>query len=150
MQLWMLVPREERLVIAEQFLMSRTGITEVRDMTVISDGHSETDLQAINVETMRAFVGEPEDSELSFSRLWELTCAKAFSIVHPPVLEVRSREDGGTVFYDDKGLSPEAAVEIAALADDTVTEVVIEEKVTISNPKTKSHGTTKAKGTKPA
>lgn len=83
-QLWMLVSPAERLVIAASFTLPRSGITEIRDQDVVTDGYTIDDLQHLTAERMAEWVGEPADTELSFSRLWELTVAKAHSIVMPP------------------------------------------------------------------
>lgn len=79
--LWMLVPREERAVIARDFDIVATGVTEVRDQTVLSDGFTYDDLGKLTVEAMSEYVGSTE----TLPRLWELTVAKARSIVHPVV-----------------------------------------------------------------
>jgi hypothetical protein len=77
--IWMLVPHEERQVLVEAFDLSKSGRTEVRDSDVITDGYTNDDLAAITAERMAAYVGSDEP----FMRLWELTVAKARSIVHP-------------------------------------------------------------------
>lgn len=79
-QLWMLIPRDERMVIVEAFGIERTGITKVYNDTVESDGYTSTDLEALTAERMAEWVG----SDADFPRLWELTVAKARSIVNPP------------------------------------------------------------------
>lgn len=94
-QLWMLVPREERLRLAEVFELGKTGITEVRDQEVVTDGYNADDLSVITAERMASYVG----SEESFPRLWELTVAKAKHEVHPPVGKLES-EGGGLVIRD--------------------------------------------------
>lgn len=94
-QLWMLVPREERLRLAEVFELGKTGITEVRDQEVITDGYNADDLSVITSERMAEYVG----SEESFPRLWELSVAKARSEVNPPVGILES-ENGGIVIKD--------------------------------------------------
>lgn len=83
-QLWMMVSPAERLVIAASFHLTKSGIVEIHDQDVITDGYKTEDLERIGIGTMAAFVGEPTDTDLSFSRLWELTVSKARSIVHPP------------------------------------------------------------------
>lgn len=78
--LWMLVPAAERLVLARDLAVPKSGVTEIRDQEVITDGHTNEDLANITAEHMAAYVG----SEDTFARLWELSVAKARSEVHPP------------------------------------------------------------------
>lgn len=76
----------------------RSGVSEVRDQTVISDGHTYEDLLAITHERMNEYIG----SEETFARAWEITVAKAYSELHPPIgvikgnvedSEIQSNED---------------------------------------------------------
>lgn len=80
--IWMLVPYEERMVLVEHFDITKSGVTEIRNEEVLTDGYTNDDLAAITAERMAAFVG----SEEPFMRLWELTVAKAHSIVNPPAI----------------------------------------------------------------
>lgn len=80
--LWMQVPAEERKILAEVFNLEKTGIAEIRDQSVISDGHSNDDLLLITKDKMEAFIGSEAEN---FARAWELTVAKARSIVNPPI-----------------------------------------------------------------
>lgn len=79
--LWMVLPVEERAVLAEAFGLVRNGISEIRNEEVISDGYSADDLARITKQGMEEWVGAPEES---FSRLWELTVAKARYVLNPP------------------------------------------------------------------
>ncbi len=90
-QQWMLQPRDIRLHLAKVFDIPRTGISEIRDQDVISDGHTIENLSAITLEKMCAYVG----SEETFGRAWELTCAKAHSELHPPVGIIQDTEEKG-------------------------------------------------------
>lgn len=83
-QHWIDLPKDTRLKLAEVFGIERTGPTEVRDQTVISDGYSNSDLSAITLEKMNAYVGSDE----TFSRAWELTLAKVKFELNPPVVVV--------------------------------------------------------------
>jgi hypothetical protein len=56
-RLWLQFPRETRLKLAETFSIPRSSINEVVDQTVISDGYTVTDLNAITIEKMQAFLG---------------------------------------------------------------------------------------------
>lgn len=75
------VPKDLRDYIAKVFGVKQSGITEVRDSTVISDGRTVEDLSVINEETMEAYVGSKE----TFARLWEITISKAKSELYPPI-----------------------------------------------------------------
>lgn len=81
-QLWMLLPREHRAIIADALNLPKTGVSEIRDNEVLSDGYNVEDLSNITIEKMLDFIGGSEDE--SFHRLWELTCAKARYMANPP------------------------------------------------------------------
>lgn len=80
----MLLDKKMRDHIAETFGVKQSGPCEVRDNEVISDGRTLADLSVITKEAMTAYVG----SEETFGRLWEITCAKAYSELNPPVGEI--------------------------------------------------------------
>lgn len=77
---WMHHSKEMRDKIARDFDLSRTGVTEIRDQDVISDGYTVHDLANITLNKMCAYIG----SEETFARAWELTIAKVYSELHPP------------------------------------------------------------------
>lgn len=85
-QAFMLLPREIREHLAPIFGIGRSGITEIRDDQVISDGRTQEDLNAVTAGKMADYVG----SEESFGRLWELSIAKAKHELHPPVGEIKA------------------------------------------------------------
>lgn len=87
-QMWIDLPQETRNHLAKAFDIPRTGITEIRDQTVVSDGHTNTDLEAVTADKMAAYVGSPLGT-LSFSRLWEITLSKVKYELHPPMLEIQ-------------------------------------------------------------
>lgn len=84
-QAFMLLPREIREHLAKVFEIPRTGVTEIRDDQVISDGRTQDDLNTITSAKMADYVG----SEESFGRLWELSIAKAKHELYPPVGEIK-------------------------------------------------------------
>ncbi len=86
-QHWIDLPQATRNHLVKVFNIPLTGITEIRDQTVVSDGHTNSDLQAITLEKMAAYVGSP--ATLSFSRLWEITLSKIKYELNPPVLEIK-------------------------------------------------------------
>ncbi len=79
-QIWMLQPLEIRNHLIRVFDIPRTGAAEIRDDYVVSDGYNYEDLAAVTGEAMATYVG----SEETFSRLWELTVAKAKYELDPP------------------------------------------------------------------
>lgn len=85
-QHWMDLPKEIKDHLIKVFSIPRTGITEIRDQTVVTDGHTNTDLQSITAERMAAYIGSPAD--LAFSRLWEITLSKVKYELHPPAFEI--------------------------------------------------------------
>jgi len=82
---WMKLSREVREKLVHLFGLERTGISEIRDDEVISDGFSDSDLQSITKEKMCEITGLP--CELSFSSLWEVITVKVANDVHPLVTE---------------------------------------------------------------
>lgn len=81
-QLWMLLDKPVRAHLATVFEIPMTGVREIIDDRVISDGYSNTDLQSITLEKMIAYIG----SEETFPRAWEMSCAKANSELNPEVV----------------------------------------------------------------
>lgn len=88
-QLWMMVPKKERDLIAKEFNLSKTGITEVVNEDVITDGYRAEDLAGITIEKMANFIG----SEESYMRSWELTVMKAHSLLNPPEVFIGSPDE---------------------------------------------------------
>lgn len=94
-QQWMLVSREIREHLAVIFHLGRSGITEVHNEQVVTDGRTNEDLSSITAASMAEYTGygadyfekpHPEDQIApSFGRLWELSVAKAHSELNPPV-----------------------------------------------------------------
>lgn len=80
-QQWMIVPRETRERLVSVFNIGKSGITEVHNENVVTDGRTVDDLRAITSDVMAEYVG----SSASFFRLWELSIAKAYSELHSPV-----------------------------------------------------------------
>lgn len=99
-ELWMQIPADERAELVNHFSIPRTGYTEVHDNIVVSDGYSTEDLRVLTPEAMTEYVGS-EINE-SMLRLWELTVAKAHSIVNPPVGTIKPVvvDDGGDIQID--------------------------------------------------
>lgn len=90
---FMHISKEIRDYLALMWKLPRSGITEVRDQDVISDGHTYEDLKHITLERMCEYIGSQE----TFARAWEVTCAKAYSELHPPVGIIRAAEDADEV-----------------------------------------------------
>lgn len=86
----------------------RSGVSEIRDQEVVSDGHTYEDLLVITLDLMNRYIG----SEETFARAWEVTIAKAFSELHPPVGIIQKNVED---------------MDIADIVDDTVTDVEVGE-----------------------
>ena len=82
---WMALPKEVKVHLAKVFGLSPTGITEVRDNTVVSDGYTIDDLRKISRENMCNYIG----SEETFLRAWEITLSKVHTELHPGVIEIK-------------------------------------------------------------
>lgn len=83
-QNWIDLPRDVRARLAQVFGLERTGITEVRDQTVVSDGYTNGDLQGITLDKMNQYIGSVE----TFPRAWEITLMKVKYELHPPTVEI--------------------------------------------------------------
>lgn len=79
--MWLELPRDVRDHLMKVFGVVKTGVAEVRDQTVISDGVTNDDLSVISFEKMTEYVGPAED----FHKLWQITVSKANYELHPPI-----------------------------------------------------------------
>lgn len=93
--MWLSLPRATRDHLIEVFGLERSGVTEIRDQDVVSDGYTIDDLRKISLEKMTEYIG----SEETFSRAWEITLAKVHAELNPPVAEIR-RVDGEPTIVD--------------------------------------------------
>jgi len=80
-QHWIALPKDVRNQLVNIFGLQRTGISEIRDQTVISDGYCNADLEGITKEKMAEYTGFPLTE--SFMHLLEKTLAKVQSDLHP-------------------------------------------------------------------
>lgn len=79
-QMWLEVSKEIREHLAKVFNLTRTGTSEIRNETVISDGYTIEDLGGITAEKMAEYVGYPN----SFHILWAICQKKAELELNPP------------------------------------------------------------------
>lgn len=80
-QHWINLEKPVREHLRKVFSVARSGVTEVRDQTLISDGTNNDDLNAAFTKaTMEAYVGVTE----SFPHLWDLSVSKATMEVFGP------------------------------------------------------------------
>lgn len=79
--MWLELPRDIRDHLTTVFGIVKTGIAEIRDQTVISDGVTNDNLAVISAEKMEEYVGSKEE----FHKLWQLTVSKAKFELHPPI-----------------------------------------------------------------
>jgi len=79
MREWMGLPQEERALLSVAFNMPRSGHTHVQSgvngSTVISDGHTFTDLESISIDLMRSFL-LADNSETDFYKLFDKVLKK--------------------------------------------------------------------------
>lgn len=79
---WINLDKEIREHLRKVFSVARSGITEVRDQTLISDGTTNDDLaKAFTIESLCNYVGSKE----TFARAWEIAVSKAKYEVNPPI-----------------------------------------------------------------
>jgi len=85
-QHWIEYPKDIREHLAKVFNLQRTGISEIRDNTVVSDGYTNDDLRGITQQKMIDYVGSDGD----FNHLWKVSISKAKFELHPPLFEIKS------------------------------------------------------------
>ena len=86
-QNWMILPRDLRRHLALVFKIVPTGITEVKDNVVISDGFTNDNLKLIDAVKMAEYLKVPLDM-YDFAKLWELTLGHANHELHPVVVNM--------------------------------------------------------------
>lgn len=73
-QFWMSLSKETRNKLAVIFSVPKTGVVEVINDTVLTDGHNNTDLEVITLDNLKAYTGQLKGT---FSELWEMAIIKA-------------------------------------------------------------------------
>lgn len=108
-QIWLSLPKETKEELIKVFGIQRTGVTEIVDQRVVSDGYTEKDLEVISLDKMNEYIGSHE----TFVRAWEITLAKIYSELHPPVGEIG--DDGIATVIEEEKVLPinEHAIEYA-------------------------------------
>jgi hypothetical protein len=91
---WMRLPRETRSKLSEMFGLERTGVSEIRDDEVISDGYSDDDLSNITKEKLIGITKLSD--EFSFQSMWELLIAHINPVEIPETIE----SEGETLVFD--------------------------------------------------
>lgn len=116
---WISLSKDVRKHLVGVFNLVATGIAEIRDQEVISDGHSNADLEKITAAKMAEYVGSNE----SFPRLWELTLAKVKYELNPPIIldisKMETKEQEALV----KGLNNQG-IKLEPVMEKTPTEVL--------------------------
>ena len=132
-QVWIALPREVRNKLVEVFCLVPTGVTEIIDQTVKSDGFTNDDLKRISLENMCQYIG----SEETFMRAWEITLAKVHSELHPPVGVIgQMKPSEPEVVADETVAIPEVKQEAEVkLPDESVQKIEITEEQIIDEPK---------------
>jgi len=83
-QQWMSLPKDVKAHLVKAFGLSKSGVTEIRDQDLVSDGYTLDDLRKISREKMCEYIGSDE----TFMRSWEITVAKARAELNPPIGEI--------------------------------------------------------------
>lgn len=83
---WMALKKDVQFHLIKIFGIVRTGVSEIRDQTVVSDGFTVEDLMKISHEKMTEYIG----SEETFMRSWEITLAKVHAELNPPVAIIQN------------------------------------------------------------
>ena len=82
---WIELPTEVRSHLRKVFGLSKSGITEVRDQVLVSDGTTNDDLAvAFTKEKLCEYIGSDE----TFARAWEIAISKAKYEIDPPKMIV--------------------------------------------------------------
>jgi hypothetical protein len=89
-QQWIALERDVRTLLFSELELTKSGPTEVKDETVISDGVTNADLQMLTAEKLSTFIGSKEES---LGRAWELTIKKAYSILYPPAVTITPKKE---------------------------------------------------------
>lgn len=85
--LWLTLDKKTRDHLARVFGVPTSGIAEIRDQVIISDGRTNADLESITKEKMEEYVGSTAD----FARLWEITLSKSRFELSPSIGEIKTR-----------------------------------------------------------
>lgn len=121
-QHWMLLDKETRIHLAKHFNIPVSGVTEIRDQELITDGRTMADLEALSLQAMCEYVGSQE----TFGRAFELTIAKAHSELHPPVGEIRAQSNSAVVSVEP--IKIEASVDLSDKPVGIVGDAVLTKK----------------------
>ena len=84
-QQWIHQPKAVRVHLAKVFNIPHSGVTEIRDQEVVSDGYTMGDLKSISLEKMNEYIGSVE----TFGRAWEITLSKVNFELNPAPTEVK-------------------------------------------------------------
>lgn len=98
-QVWINLDKQTRDWLRRVFSLTPTGVTEVRDQTVIHDGYTNDDLKGITLEKMNEYIGSEESS---FARAWEITLAKTRAHFNPPVGTIGKVHNDDNLIIDEE------------------------------------------------
>lgn len=79
--MWMTLPAEIKKVLIEEFKIKKTGVSEIFNEQVKSDGYTLDDLKVINIESMMKYVDT--NTFYAFPYLWEMVLRKVDFILNP-------------------------------------------------------------------
>ena len=89
--MWMTLPAEIKKVLIEEFNIKKTGVTEIFNNEVRSDGYTLDDLKVINIESMMKYVDT--NTFYAFPYLWEMVLRKVDFILNPAEPAVTEEEE---------------------------------------------------------
>ena len=93
-QHWIELPADVRAHLSKKLGIVRTGISEIHDQQVVSDGFTNEDLKGITIPKLEEYVGSTGE----FTKLWAIAVSKANYELHPPMqLKLSERESSENV-----------------------------------------------------
>jgi len=100
----MALPKETKNHLVKVFAIPKSGVTEIKDQDVVSDGYTIADLGVITLDKMCEYIGSRE----TFARSWEITLMKVKSDLNPPMELPKPAEEVEPVklVFCDKCIAP--------------------------------------------
>lgn len=120
-QQWISLAKETRLHLIHVFNLIRTGISEIRDQELVSDGFTVDDLKAITHEKMNEYIGSVE----TFARAWEVTLAKVHAELNPPIAAIQNI-DGDATAVDLYPVGIAGTFDLKDVVDDSTTVAYVD------------------------
>ncbi len=87
---WLQLSTEQRQAMRDAFNIPKSGGVEMQNGKIMSDGSNESDLKAVNVQSMQTFL---DSTETSFENLYNLTIKKIDEMIEDHKAEAQAEED---------------------------------------------------------